>query len=189
MALPHFKNIRTANSLFEPVYKNLFEIVITLPSVIEIDGATTILLENATNISLPATPKLGTSTHRFKYSTRVYLNTPESDNTAPSFTINFNLNQNNDKVVETWANLKRWYDLRWNSQTGELHYKQDLIGQVTAHIHDRTGEVIRRFDFINTQLTGIEGFDSWQWDNPGINSQATGSFECDYFVDTYYDVE
>jgi hypothetical protein len=191
MALPHFKNIRTANTLREPVFQNLFEVVVDMPAVIRTTGSQRILLENATSFTKLdfITPTLGTQEQRFKYSTRAYLLTPNAEDTAPKFNIKFNINQNDKKSVEVWALMKRWYDLVWNSQTGELHYKADLVGQITVHIHDRTGEVIRRIDMINAQITGIDGFSNWDWKNNSIMKDIDVSFECDYFVDTYFDAQ
>ena len=186
MALPHFKNIVTARTNAEPIYSNLFEIVVDMPAVIRTTSAQRLLLENATNIELKFTESMSTAMQQFKYSARKFPTTPKQSHVE--FNINFNINQNDKKSVEVWALLKRWYDLAWNSQTGELHYKADLLGQITAHIHDRTGEVIRRGDFINVQLKGLSGWDlNWE-SNTGI-SDATASFVADYFVDTYFDVQ
>lgn len=186
MALPHFKNLISTNTKYEPVYKNLFELTIDLPAIIRTPNSQRVLLENATNIDLNVTNKdLGVSAQRFKYSTRAFLQSPQD--TDVSFDIKFNINQNDKKVIETWQHLKDWYDLIWNSQTGELHYKADYIGQITAQIHDRTGEVIRRVDFVNAYITELSGF-SLSWDNAGIIQNVTAKFVADYFNDTYFDI-
>lgn len=186
MALPHFKNLISTNTKFEPVYRNLFELTIDLPAIIRTPNSQRILLENATDINLNITNKeLQVSSQRFKYSTRPFLQSPTD--TSVEFEINFNINQNNKKVIETWQHLKDWYDLLWNSQTGELHYKNDYIGQITAQIHDRTGEVIRRVDFIDVFCTSISGF-SLSWDNTGIIQNVQAKFIADYWNDTYFDV-
>lgn len=188
--LPHFRNIQTANTLYEPIYTNLFEVNISLPPLVETNSTanTQLLLENATNIKLDLTTKIGEAIQKFKYSTRVYAATPGLAEGTKEFEIKFNMNQNEEKAVETWVLLKRWYDLAWNSQTGELHYKSDMIGQISANIHDRTGEVIRRVDFINCQMYGLTG--GWDLDfaqNTGIQS-CGANWVCDYWIDTYFDV-
>ena len=188
--LPHFRNIQTANTIWEPIYQNLFEVNIALPPVITTNSTenTRLLLENATNISLDLTSDITEAIQKFKYSTRVYATTPDVGAATKEFQIKFNMNQNEQKAVETWVLLKRWYDLAWNSQTGELHYKSDMIGQITANIHDRTGEVIRRVDFINCQIYGLA--DGWNLDysaNTEIQS-CTANWVCDYWIDTYFDV-
>jgi hypothetical protein len=186
MALPHFRNLTSTNTRWEPIYKNLFEITVDLPAIVRTPNASKILLENATNISLDVTNKdLSVSVQRFKYSTRAFLQTPSE--TDVKFTIDFNINQNDKKVIETWEHLKRWYDLIWNSQTGELHYKNDYIGSVTAQIHDRTGEVVRRVDFVNAYVLSVGAFDL-SWDSGDIINKVSVSFQADYFNDTYFDI-
>jgi hypothetical protein len=187
MALPHFRNLVSTNTQWEPIYSNLFEIVVTLPSIIETTSAQQILLENATKIDglEKLTPMLDQGEQRFKYSQRGYLRTPKQ--TDVDFGITFNINQNQNKSVETWTHLKRWYDLIWNSQTGELHYKRDYIGGVTLHIHDRTGEVVRRIDYVNTWIKGISEL-NFEWGNTDIIKEVNASFIADYWIDTYFDL-
>lgn len=186
MALPHFRNLISTNTSNEPIYKNLFELTIDLPAIVRTPNSVRVLLENATNIDLNVTnKKLTVSNQRFKYSTRAFVQTPNE--TDVEFDISFNINQNDKKVIETWQHLKNWYDLIWNSQTGELHYKADYIGQITAQIHDRTGEVIRRVDFVDAYVTGITGF-NMTWDNGAIIQSVQAKFIADYFNDTYFDV-
>jgi hypothetical protein len=187
MALPHFRNLVSTDTRWEPVYKNLFEVVTRVPEVIAPNGELEpiVLMENATNISLPVTEQIEVVEQLFKYSGRLYVKTPGAT-TIKAFKITFNINQTDRKTVYVWALLKRWYDLAWNSQTGELHYKHDMLGQITGHIHDRTGEVIRRIDYINCQLIGLTAWDM-NWKENGIQD-ITATFCCDYWTDTYFDV-
>lgn len=187
MALPHFRNLISTNTAWEPIYQNLYEVVVSLPPVIETSGSTQILLENAIKVNgVPGvTKELARSDQQFKYSHRRFLQTPSD--THLKFDIDFNINQTDAKTVETWAHMKRWYDLIWNSQTGELHYKQDYIGQLIVHIHDRTGEVIRRLDFVNTFVQGVQGWD-FTWESTEIIKSVNTKFICDYWIDTYFDL-
>lgn len=188
MALPHFRNVVTANSIAEPVYQNLFEVTIDIPTIVQTNSTENrkVLLENATSIQMNLTGESFAITpvrQHFKYSTRTYATVPQQ--THVTFSINFNVNQTNKKSVDVWALLKRWYDLAWNSQTGELHYKIDMMGQITAQLHDRTGEVIRRVDYTNCQMTGLTGWD-FNWDNGNEIISVTANFVADYWNDTYF---
>jgi hypothetical protein len=185
--LPHFVNLISTNVENEPVYKNLFEVVVTLPPIIETTNSSRVILENVTKFtSLNDTiKKLDSEDQQFKYSFRNYLKTPSD--THITFSLTMNLNQSDKKVMETWALMKRWYDLIWNSQTGELHYKSDYIGNVTVQVHDRTGEVIRRVDFVNAFVKGISQF-TFDWANTGIIKNVDVSFVADYWIDTYFDI-
>jgi hypothetical protein len=188
MALPHFRNITTANSIWEPVYTNLFEITIDLPTIVQTNSTENrkVLLENASSINLDLTGgKFANQpvAQKFKYSTRTYATTPRE--THVEFSIKFNINETDKKSVDVWALLKRWYDLAWNSQTGELHYKSDMLGQITAQLHDRTGEVIRRVDFVNCQMKGVTGW-TFDWSQNTSIVEAEASFIADYWNDTYF---
>ncbi len=185
MALPHFRNIVTANSIAEPIYQNLFELTIDIPTIVQTNSTENrrLLLENATSIALNMTPDIESVSQRFKYSTRKYAATPQQ--THIDFTIKFNVNQTDKKSVDVWALLKRWYDLAWNSQTGELHYKIDMMGQITAQLHDRTGEVIRRVDFVNCQIKSITGWE-FDWNDSAAIVSVDANFVADYWNDTYF---
>ena len=101
MPLPHFAQIGVNNSggvgslPHEVVYMNLFEITFVLPTILTTQGRDPILLlQQATKIGgLDLTPPIPTSTQKFKYSTRAYLNTPEKTH-LEDVSIDFNINQN-----------------------------------------------------------------------------------------------
>jgi len=187
MALPHFTNLISTNTKYEPIYKNLFEVVVTLPPIIETPDSPRILLENITTFTgLNSVIKsLDPVNQQFKYSYRNFLKTPGESHIDFSFTVN--INQSDKKVMETWALMKRWYDLIWNSQTGELHYKHEYIGNVTVQVHDRKGEVIRRVDFVNAFIKSLDGF-TFDWQQTDIIKPLTANFVADYWIDTYFDI-
>ena len=191
MPLPHYTQLEMTGSPGGPgtlpqeaVFLNLFEITFILPTILQAQNRDPLLLlEQATNVSLDLTPDLQTATQKFKYSTRVFLKTPEKTDT--SFSIKFNVNVNNSGSMETWDALKAWYDLAWNSQNGSLHYKADTIGTVIVNQHDKKGLVLRRVTFQNVQLTGIDAVEL-NWDGGEIMS-ANGKFVADYWIDEYID--
>lgn len=191
MALPHFKNVTTADSKEEPVYSNLFEINFKFPALNkdkkEYEAATlNVMMLNATNISLDLTKPLGVAKQYFKYSGRQFLTTMKDNSIIDDLKINFNLNVSDNNVMTTWNLLKKWYDNAWNSQTGELHYKKNNIGQITANIHDREGVVIRRVQYMNVQLKALSSME-FKWETETILS-VDATFIADYFVDMYYDL-
>jgi len=184
--LPHFVNLISTNTKYEPIYKNLFEVIVTLPPIIETTDSSRLILENVNQFTglNDVFKSLEPTNQQFKYSFRNYLKTPAT--TTIDFSINLNINQSDKKVMETWVLMKRWYDLIWNSQTGELHYKNDYIGNVTIQVHDRTGEVIRRVDFVNAFIKSISGF-TFSWGNSDIIKDVKVDFKADYWIDTYFD--
>lgn len=192
MPLPHFTNLQgvgspggPGTSPQEPVYLNLFEITFVLPLVLQAQGRSPLLLlENATNIDLNLTQKIDTIEQRFKYSTRAFLKAGPAKTTI-DFKINFQINVNNGGSMENWNALKAWYDLIWNSQTGYLHYKSDIIGTIIVNQHDKKGFVLRRVTFQNCQIQSVSGA-TLKWDGSEIWS-ADAEFIADYWIDEYID--
>ena len=185
--LPHFSRITpTATDFHEPLYQNLFEVTFTFPEILGLsDDDARIMMINSTNINLDLTPTLETVSQKFKYSTRLFLTTPKSTS-IENLEINFLINVDDNFSMRTWNYMKKWYDLAWNSQTGELHYKRDMVGTIVAHIHDREGVVIRRTEFKNCQIKGIDSL-NFTWEQDGIIS-GKANFASDYWVDQYFDI-
>lgn len=192
MALPHFNNITpVATDEHEPVYPNLFEITFNFPDILELsDEDETIMMLNTTAINgHVTTPELNTAIQRFKYSGRLFLMPPQAENSVvENLSINFEVNVDDAFAIKTWNYLKNWYDLAWNSQTGELHYKRDMSGSIVVHLHDREGVVIRRIEYRNVQIKGLNGgFEDLDWTNGDI-ARGQASFAADYWVDQYFNI-
>lgn len=186
MSLSHFSNILSHNQNNEPIFKALFEINFDLPPIL---GRTTeearLLLENARNITLPLTPDIEVQTQRFKFSTRAYVTLP-TETHVPDIEINFNLNENKNSAVFVWNLLKAWYDLVWNSQTGETHTKREMIGNIIINCHNRKGKVYRQVTYHNVQIVGISDME-YDWDSTTEIQEVSGKFVADYWTDLYID--
>jgi len=193
MPLPHFTQVINAGSPGGPgtlpdevVYTNLFEITFILPVILQAQGRDPILLlQNATKINIDTTGfAIAPKTQRFKYSTRMFLTTP--DKTDGTLTIPIQVNVNNSGSLETWNTMKAWYDLVFNSQNGSLHYKSDIIGTIIVNQHDKKGVVLRRITYQNCQITKIGAYDL-DWGSNGIIENSQCEFLYDYFIDEYID--
>ncbi len=185
MALPHFTNVQTHFKNWEPVYKNLFETVIILPTAIQAlhPDHETLLLENILTIKFPTYPAIETIEQRYKYSTRRFLQFPST--TSTDFDLTFNMNQNDAYQVFTWRMMKDWYDLVWNNEDGSVHYKKNIISDIIVHAHDKEGHVIRRVTYFNAQIKNITGWEDLSWSDGGI-AEGSASFSADYWEDMYY---
>jgi len=199
--LGHFTNVTTATNMWEPVYKSLFEVSITLPTLVTANlgaGIKGILLENATSVPLPSYPKIDVKTQKFKYSTRTYPTLPNQTHLTDQ-TIKFNLNQSvnvsqNFQLggyvagkVPVFRAIKDWYDLIWNNETGQLNYKGNLVGTVVIDQHDKEGLVIRRIVWNNAYITAFTGWDGdLSWESTGDINDLSATFTVDYFEDYYY---
>ena len=186
MALPHFSNVLSHSQNWEPIYKALFEIQFDLPAIL---GRTTdevrLLLENARSIQLPLTPAIEITTQRFKFSTRAYVTLPTETHVA-DLSILFNLNENDKNAVFVWNIMKAWYDLAWNSQTGETHTKKEMVGNIVVNQHNKKGQVIRRVTYRNVQLLGIDAMEL-SWDKTQEIAESTVTYVADYWEDLYID--
>ena len=194
MPLPHFTNLYMTGSGLpgqpplpqEPVYKNLFEITFILPVILQSEGREPfVLLQQAKNISADLTKDISTKEQRFKFSTRNFVTMP--DNTHVDFNIKFELNVDNGLNMVVWNYLKRWYDLVWNSQTGETFYKSDIIGTIIVNHHDKKGFVLRRVSFHNCQIKGVSSIFDLDWSESTNIMDVEGKFTADYWTDEYYD--
>lgn len=184
--LAHFNNVTVANQNREPVYLNLFETTFEFPKVLpKLNAESAIMSMQATSINLELTPDLEVSKQYFKYSGRQFLNTKQ-ENSLSKFTIKFNVNVTDKFAIDTWNMLKQWYDLGWNSQTGELHYKSEMIGTVVAHVHDRKGIVIRRVEYRNVMVTKLSGM-SLEWSKGELYS-CDAEFVADTWIDLYRNI-
>lgn len=188
MPLPHFTNIDSHNVNHEVIHKNLYEVTVILPTLLQsIHGsdATLQLLENIKSVTLPKHKELGKVVQKFKYSTRQYLTYP-SDSSV-EFSMSLNMNQKEDYQIYTWRIMKDWYDLGWNNEDGTLHYKAHMIGDVIIHLHDKEGHVIRRVVYKNCQISNIEGFDGdITWEGNTDVFDLTVAMVADYWEDLYY---
>ena len=195
MPLPHFTQLVVAGSPGgpgttpqEPVFTNLFEITFVLPTILQSQGRDPIIfLQQALSIDLgPTNVAIATAEQRWKYSTRKFLQAGPPSTSIDSLQVKFNVNVNNQGSMETWAGLRAWYDLGWNSQNGYLHYKADTIGTMIVNQHDKKGLVLRRVTFQNCQLKSITS-PSLDYSAQGILADVTADFCCDYWIDEYID--
>jgi len=185
MPLPHFTTIDSHNQLNEPIFKNLFEVVVILPPAIAglHQDSQTVLLENTIKASFPKYPEIQTKNQFFKFSDRQFVLMPEKTSTTLDLTLNINVNQ--DKQANSWRMMKDWYDLVWNNEDGSLHYKNNIISDIIVHAHDKEGHVIRRVTYYNCQITKFSGWEEIDWSAQEL-AQLDVSFVADYWSDLYY---
>ena len=187
MGLAHFTTVDSHREKWEPIHKNLYEVTIILPTVLQSihPNATHLLLENTKTAKFPTYPDLQEQTQRFKYSTRVFVMMPAQTH-INDLAITFNLNQNDDYQIFCFKMLKDWYDLGWNNETGTLHYKKNLVGDVIIHAHDKEGKVIRRVTYHNCMLKAFTGFEELSWEGTTDIFDLSCTFLADYWEDFYY---
>lgn len=187
MPLAHFTAIDSHREKWEPIHKNLYEVTIILPTVLQTihPNATHLLMENTKSTKFPTYHDLQEQNQRFKYSTRVFVMMPAQTHVS-DLNIVFNLNQNDDYQIFCFKMMKDWYDLGWNNETGTLHYKKNLVGDVIIHLHDKEGKVIRRVTYHNAMIKQFTGFEEVNWEESTGIFDLTVNFVADYWEDFYY---
>jgi len=187
MPLAHFTLIDSAKEKWEPIHKNLYEVTVILPTVLQSlhPNATHLLLENTITAKMPDYPELSVQKQRFKYSTRLFIMMPEQTS-LDDVPIKFNLNQNDNYQIFCFKILKDWYDLGWNNETGTIHYKKNLVGDIIVHQHDKEGKVIRRVTYHNAMFKKFEGMEDLDWSSGTEIMDLTAHFSVDWWEDYYY---
>ena len=187
MPLAHFTTVDSHREKWEPIHPNLYEVTIILPQILQSihPNATHLLLENTASVTLPPYPALVTKDQRFKYSTRLFVMMPDTTSVT-DLGIKFNLNQNNDYQIFCFKMLKDWYDLAWNNETGTLHYKKNLVGDIIIHHHDKEGKVIRRLTYHNAMMLKFSGMEGLDWSQGTDIMSLDTTFAADYWEDFYY---
>ena len=155
--LPHFKNSTAGPGRYEPIYLNQFEVIITPPPAVaaKIGFGNNLMLEHVLKIDkLPEYAGSGADVvkQNYKFSQRIYAPAKPTQ-TFHQFTIDFeiNLNENNDNYI--YNALRAWADLIYNPLTGAQGLKATYAGttanpaQIQVTQFNRAGAIFREFVF------------------------------------------
>ena len=150
--LPHFKNSAAGPGKYEPLYLNQFEVIITPPPAIasKIGFGNNLMLEHVLKVSnLPefAGSGAGVVIQNYKFSQRTYA-PAKPQQTYHQFTIDFEVNLNNENDMYIYNALRAWADLIYDPLTGRQGLKADYADasiQVTQF--NRAGVIYRDFMF------------------------------------------
>jgi hypothetical protein len=127
--LPHWKNSRAAQELYEPVYLNLFTIQIALPvGVGSSDENTNLLLENVQNITGLVSHSFPTSpvAQQYKWATRRFAGA-KPDQTTMDIGVTFEVNLDRTPSAYVLKTLRKWCDLVYDPLTGRTGLKADYV--------------------------------------------------------------
>lgn len=173
MALKHYSNYRNstaATNMYEVVSPALFEVYFTLPTLLGGDkNNTELLFEHVRSISGldGLTPSVGTVVQKFKFAERHYAAAgPEKTSLELAITFTLNLNEAHENYI--YNMLRRWYDLIYNPQNGQMLTRSQYSSGSILDIleHDRNGAVWRKIKcynfFPSTPPTGLneDNYDS-----------------------------
>ena len=149
--LPHFKNSKVGQQLFEPLYLNQFTVIITPPSSINNTAINDLLVEHVKKITgLPEQAGTGgTVDQSYRFSKRYFAGAKPKE-TGAKFTIDFEVNLNNANEMYVYNLFRAWANLVYDPLTGRQGLKKDYAPNgagVYVGVHNRAGDVYREFNF------------------------------------------
>lgn len=176
MALSHYSHYRSsaaAYEMHEVVSPALFEVDIQFPKLIAGTGDsalnTAVMLEHVRSVSGldGLTPTVSNVVQKYKFAERHYA-AAGPDKTSLELTITYTLNLNQSHENYIYNLLRKWYNLIYNPQNGQMLTKKQYAEGSRLYIteHDRNGAIWRKitcFDFFpSTPPTGLneDNYDS-----------------------------
>ena len=171
MALNHFshyRNSKAARDLYEVVSPALFEVRLQFPKILSMPDSA-VMFEHVRSVSGldGVTPAVGTVVQKYKFAERHYA-AAGPDKTSLELTITYTLNLSDTHENYIYNMLRKWYDLIYNPQNGQMltKYQYAFGSRLIIEEHDRAGEIWRRIIcldcFPSTPPTGLndDNYDS-----------------------------
>lgn len=162
MSLPHITNSEAGRNLYDPVFKNIFEVYFSLPTPLQAQfGKDTLLItEHVTKINgLAALNRApATGTQKFMGTDRTFIQ-PKVDATSAEIEVTLNLNLRNKTDNYIYKLFRAWAALGYNQETGERHLKSDYCAEyLKISIANQAGDIYREVTFKDVMMNGpIQG--------------------------------
>lgn len=188
---PHFTNSKIGMGNMEPLYIETFDVLISPPDAIanapEWSGiGKELLLEEIEGISgLNVDLDVVTLKQSFKGTDRLYKGVVPNG-TSVNFTIDFNLNLNDNNQSFVYNAFRKWGDLQYNPLTGATSLKNTYVSPngISMSVFNKIFEVYRKIEIKNVILDGpIPTFDKKY--GPGSLEKMQIKFAGDYFNNDY----
>jgi hypothetical protein len=189
MALPHITNSEAGRNLYDPVFKNIFEVYFTLPTPLQAQFGkdTELITEHVTKLSglgaLNRAP--GTGTQKFMGTDRTYIN-PKLDSTSAEIEVTLNLNLRNKTDNYIYKLFRAWAYLGYNQDTGERHLKKDCCADfLKISIANQAGDIYREIVFRDVMINGDLGGGHEDVDYDSTDAlELTVKFKSDWWKET-----
>jgi len=188
--LPHFTNSAAGIKLYEPVYLNQFEVIITPPAAVTLantrfkgEGILTQQVKSITSLAVDIQPG-GMASQFYKFAERRYAGGAPGD-TSVEFNVDFEVNLNDQNSMVIYKILRQWSDLIYNPLTGAMGLKKDYVGSMVVSIFNKQGDVFRRISLNNCFLkAGLTDMTLNYSDGTSIYKLAT-TWKADYWQDQF----
>jgi len=184
MKLPHYKNSVVSMSNYEPVYTNLYEVLLTPPS--SINGGIEFALENVKAINgLNTDIHLETVTQTYKGTERSFASAKPAQ-TYVDLNMVVQINVNEDLTMIGYDVYRKWCSLIYNPRTGAMTTKKNYIGgPLSVYLRTKNWEVVRYWNFPTIFPFGnIEaGMNDLSYESGDTLAEVTYNFRADYWDD------
>jgi hypothetical protein len=167
----HYHYSEAARGYYEVVSPALFEVEISFPDILQqdVDIKPYLMFEHVRSISGldGVTPTVGTVVQKYKFAERHYA-AAGPDKTSLELQITYTMNLNNSHENYIYNMLRKWYNIIYNPQNGQMFTKKQYADGSRLYIreYDRSGDIwriITCFDFFpSTPPTGLneDNYDS-----------------------------
>lgn len=187
--LPHITNSEAGRNLYDPVFKNIYEVYFTLPDplVSKFGKDTALITEHVTKIgglgALNRAPGVGTQ--KFMGTDRSYIN-PKLDSTSADIEVTLNLNLRNATDNYIYKLFRAWAALGYNQDTGERHLKKDCCAAfLKVSIANQAGDIYREIVFKDVMIMDSLGGNQEDLDYDSTDAQElTVKFRSDWWTET-----
>lgn len=158
MSLPHITNSEAGRNLYDPVFKNIFEVYFSLPTPLQgsFGKDTALITEHVTKINgLAALNRApATGTQKFMGTDRTFIQ-PKVDATSAEIEVTLNLNLRNATDNYIYKLFRAWAALGYNQETGERHLKKDCCAEyLKISIANQAGDIYREVVFKDVMMNG-----------------------------------
>lgn len=176
--LSHYSQSKVSISKWEPVTVNLFEVTVKTP----FNDDTALILEHVRSISgLQMNPDTDPIGQKYKQSDRSFAGLPGQ--TALDVEITFTCNLNDANQAYMYNIMRKWKDLTFNPQTGEMGLKKDYCGDIIVVQHNRKMDIYRKIVLKDVFPTKIDdGMADLNYDtSEPVEIKVT--FRCDNYAE------
>jgi hypothetical protein len=160
--LPHITNSMAGREKYDVLYKNIFEVLFTLPTALQgqFGSDTALISEHVLSIegldALDKAPEAGTI-QKFMGTTRTYLNAVVDD-TSADITVKLSLNLRNAVDNYIYKIFRAWNKLNYDIATGEKSLKKDYTADfLQISVGNRAGDIYRQVIFKDIILYSVNG--------------------------------
>lgn len=187
--LPHFTNSQAAINLYEPVFLNQFEVIITPPAAVaqaqglQGEGILTQQVKSISGLAVDIQPANPVE-QLYKFATRRYAG-GEPITSDMDLTMDFEVNLDENNSMTVYKILRQWSDLIYNPLTGAMGLKRDYVGSILISIFNKNGDVFRRIRipvcFISTPINAMD----LNYDQANSIYALSVTWKCDYWEDLF----